>query len=913
MDLSTLLAHQLGGRGSRVALESGARTWSYADLDRVTRDRAAQLRALYPEAVRVVLAGEHTAEALVWALAVMRAGLVYTPLNPGLPPERVREAVRVAGPDLVVCCTPGALREQDIGRPVITADRPADEPSEASGESGEDGEKPASWPVQEVAYSVFTSGSSGLPKLVNVGHRGIEQLCRAQARLFGIEPGVRVLQFSSLAFDASLSELLVTLYAGGTLVVPEWDGGSWVNAVGRYLAEHGCDVVTLPPSVYARLNDEARKAIGTVVFAGEALTEVEFRAAARFSRVLNAYGPTEGTVCFSVAEPNRFTTSVGRPIDGYAARVHDRERNVYAPAGRGELVIVGDGVALGYEGAERADGPFTTVEGSPAYHTGDEVELRDGEVFYLGRLDDQVKRLGHRIALTGLEGRLSRLFGSRVAVLEQDGSLVLAHTATGRPEPELKAWLRELLPKWEVPDVLLEVPEIPVTHTGKVDKDALRDLARRAGAEPQPEAAGPLPGADDRAFVSGLVEEVLGTAIDPGTSFFDAGGDSFGLVQLQVKLSRTYGEERVQKAFDLLNYDFTVEGFTAALGDRPQPAPSPVAPVFREVSAELAELPAALARLRPEAGGDPQAVTVTGAGGFIGGHVLDRLLGTGRPLTVVTTSNPGRLVERHCARFGRRQADFADVRFLGYGDLETAAGDTGGWGAVVHCGYEVNHVLPLERQLKGSVATTAALVRAAAARGAHRFVFVSAASVGQEFLPFTEENLAAVGDPYSQSKFLAEAYVGALDGDACRVDLLRAGLVYGHTPGDAAFLDDDVFANLLRISGKEGVLPRLTGLVPVCHVADVADAALAAAAGRTQERRSVMVQRTYDVEELRAELGDVRPVDPQEWLAAVTGSGSADPRVLAALRLWLNEPGWTGPVRTTCRPIVRELIQTLEI
>ncbi|QMV23036.1 AMP-binding protein [Streptomyces sp. SCUT-3] len=85
MDLSTLLAHQLGGRGSRVALESGARTWSYADLDRVTRDRAAQLRALYPEAVRVVLAGEHTAEALVWALAVMRAGLVYTPLNPDCP------------------------------------------------------------------------------------------------------------------------------------------------------------------------------------------------------------------------------------------------------------------------------------------------------------------------------------------------------------------------------------------------------------------------------------------------------------------------------------------------------------------------------------------------------------------------------------------------------------------------------------------------------------------------------------------------------------------------------------------------------------------------------------------------------------------------------------------------------------
>ncbi|WP_405427873.1 AMP-binding protein [Streptomyces erythrochromogenes] len=904
MDLSTLLAHHLGARGGQPALESGARTWSYADLDRVTRDRAAQLRRLHPQAVRVALAGEHTAEALVWALAVMRAGLVYTPVNPGLPPERMREAMLVARPDLVLCCTPGAMREQDIGRRVVTMDEQAGEPS------AEPGERPASWPVHEVAYSVFTSGSSGLPKLVNVGHRGIEALCRAQAHLFGIEAGHRVIQFSSLAFDASIAELLVTLYAGGTLVVPEWDGGSWVNAVGRYLAEHGCDVITVPPSVYARLGDEARKAIGTVVFAGEALSEVEFRAAARFSRVLNAYGPTEGTVCFSVAEPHRFTTSVGRPIDGYEALVRDRERNAYAPAGRGELVIVGDGVALGYEGLEPTDGPFTTVDGTTAYHTGDEVELRDGEVFYLGRLDDQIKRLGHRIALSDMEGRLSRLLGSRVAVLTQGDSLVLAHSATDRPEPELKTWLRELLPNWEVPDVLLSVPEIPVTHTGKADKDALRALAQHAGGGAPPEAP-------DRAtaqtVVSDLVEETLGTRIAPDTSFFDAGGDSFGLVQLQVKLARLYGEEHVQKAFDLLNYDFTVAGFLAALGDRPQPAESPVPSVYRTVSAELAELPATLGALRREADSDPRAVTVTGAGGFIGGHVLNRLLGTGRPLTVVTTSNPRRLVERLSTRFGRPQADFADVRFLTYGDLEAAAGDAGGWGAVVHCGYEVNHVLPLERQLKGSVAATRSLVRAAAERGAHRFVFVSAASVGQEFLPFTEDTLAAVGDPYSQSKCVAEAYVEALDGDTCRVGLLRVGLVYGHAPGDAAFLDDDVFANLLRISKAQGVLPRLTGLVPVCHVADIADSVLAAATGAAQEQRSVLVQRTYGIDELRAELGDVRLVSPQEWLTTVTEAGTADTRVLAALRLWLNEPGWTEPVRTTCRPIIRELTHTLEI
>ncbi len=902
MDLSALLAQCLGERGDEAALESGAQTWSYADLDRITRERAALLRRSGPESARVALAGEHTAEALIWALAVMRAGLVYTPFNPGLPAERMAGAMRVAAPDLVLCCTPGsaaALREQDTGCRVVTADEltaaaPADP-----------GEAPASWPVQEVAYSIFTSGSSGLPKLVNVGHRGIENLCREQTRLFGIEPGHRVLQFSSLAFDASVAEVLVTLYAGGTLVVPEWDGASWVNAVGSYLRDHGCDVITLPPSVYARLKDEARKTIGTVVFAGEALTEVEFRAAARYSRVLNAYGPTEGTVCFSVDVPTRFTTSVGRPIGDYAARVHDRESERYEAAGRGELVLVGAGVALGYEGVPPQGGPFTTVDGAPAYHTGDEVELRDGEVFYLGRLDDQVKRLGHRIGLTDLEGRLSRLFDARVAALTDDGSLVVAHTLADRPEPELKAWLREVLPPWEVPDILLAVADIPVTDTGKADKDELRELVRRGGQETAADGG-------DEGTVTAIVEQILGTEIAPTVSVFDAGGDSFALVQIQVELAKVYGEERVQAAFDLLNYDFTVESFETALRGQQQ-AVSPVHAVFGAVSAELAQLPAALAALRPASAREERAVTVTGASGFIGGHVLDRLLGTGRPVTVVTTSNPQRLVERHCARFARQPADFEDVRFLGYGDLEGTAGDTDRWGAVVHCGYKVNHVLPLERQLSGSVATTRALVRAAAARGAHRFVFVSAASIGEEFAPFTEEALAAIGDPYSQSKFVAETYARALEGDACRVDLLRVGLVYGHTPEDAAFLEYDVFANLLRISARQGILPRLSGRVPVCHVADVTDTVLAAATADAAQTRSVLVQRTYDIDELRAELGDVRLVDPQEWLTTVTEAGTSDTRVLAALRLWLNEEGWSQSVSTTCRPILRQLTGILEL
>lgn len=926
MDLPALVAHHLGRHGVLAALDSGARTWSYAELDEVTRDRAAQLHRLCPDGGRVVVVGEHTADALIWALAVMRSGLVYTPLNPGLPAERMREAVRVAAPGLVVCCTPPSLAvlgaDGAAGR-VLGADdvarAAAAEPVRDEGDAA-----PAVWPAQEVAYSIFTSGSTGRPKLVNVGHAGIENLCRAQTRLFGVKPGHRVLQFSSLSFDASVAEILVAVYAGAQLVVPASGGGSWLSAVGRHLRDHGCDIITVPPSVYARLDDEARKAIGTVVFAGEALPEAEFRAAAGYSRVLNAYGPTEGTVCFSVAEPSRFTASIGQPIDGYTARVHDPERDAYADSGRGELVLVGAGVALGYEGRP-ADGagPFTMIDGSPAYHTGDEVELRDGELYYLGRLDEQIKRLGHRIGLTELGGWLAQLMDTSVVLVAEGTSLIMAHTAADRPEEDLRAWLRELLPPWEMPDVLLALPELPVTDSGKADKAALRALALRArenGADGLTGAQEPG-GKDDWEVVRAIVERIVGTEIEPTLSIFDAGADSLALVRIQVELSEIHGEDAVQSIFDLLSYDFTIEGFVTGLRGLPGARTAPERQVLDTVSAELVELPAALAALRPaRAGGTkrPLTITVTGAGGFIGGHVLDRLLGGGRRITVVTTSDPRRLVARHCTRFEREPADLADVEFLGYDGLEQiaegrAAGGTARWGAIVHCGYEVNHLLPLERQLSGSVATTGTLVRAAAALDAPRFVFLSAASVGPRFVPLTEDALEAVNDPYSQSKFVAEAYAGALQGERCGVDLLRAGLVYGHTEREGEFLDRDVFAQLLRLSLRHGTAPRLEGLVPVCHVSEVVDALLAAADSDGAGARSVLVHRTYDQDDLLDELGlgTASLVSPEEWLSTVTEADTADVRILAALRQRLGAAaGWTEPARSTDRQIIRELRQT---
>jgi len=927
MELADLVAGRLGRRGTLVALESGSRNWTYPELDQITARRAAQLRRLCPEGGRVVLIGDHTAEALIWALAVMRSGLVHTPLNPVLPQARMHAAIRLAAPSLVLRCLPdsqAALAKLSPAVRVLSAGEVA-----AAAEAAEAVADTGTAPAARIAYSIFTSGSTGVPKLVNVGQAGIENLCRSQARIFGVKLGDRVLQFSSLSFDASIAEILVALYAGARLVVPPRDRGSWLGVVREYLRKNGCDLITLPPSVYSQLDDEARKAIGTVVFAGEALSEVEFRAAARYSRVLNAYGPTEGTVCFSIAELSDFTTSIGRPIEGFTARVYDRDQGSYARSGRGELVLVGQGVALGYEGLSALPSgeasPFTTVDDAPAYHSGDHVELSDGELFYLGRQDEQVKRLGHRIELAELSGRIAGLLDAPVMLLPDGTSLVLAHTAIASPEAELKARLREHLPPWEVPDVLLPLPELPLTDNGKADKAAV--LALLEQARPVSDDGGN--DGNDAEVVQAVVADVLGPGIDPAISIFDAGADSLALVRIQVKLSEIYGEDLVQSIFDRLNYDFSVTSFVAGLRGEAQdegetrdhePAPS----AYATISAELAGLPAALSALRPSPAPAParqagrrQAVTLTGASGFIGGHLLDRLLGEGRRLTVITTSDPAKLVAAHCTRFERDPADLGDVEFLSYEDTEllarSPAGDPGSrWGPVVHCGFEVNHLLPLTRQLNGSITSTRTVVRAAAALEAPRFVFLSAASAGPRFLPLTEPALDALrDDPYSQSKLVAEEYARALTGERCRVDLLRAGLVYGHTSREQAFLRQDVFAQLLALSLRHGALPRFQGYVPVCHVDDVVTALLAAAGSADAAQASVLVQRTYSLPDLLDEL-DLRTdqvADPQDWLSAVTRSQAAEPSLLAALRQWLSATGWSEQVRGTGRPVIAELRQ----
>jgi len=872
-----------------TALREGHELWSFQDVDRITRRRASVILDAAASGRRVVLIGEHRAEAVLWALSVMRSGLVYTPLNSGLSRDAVLLAVDVAEPDLVIVLDPDhaeALRD-DLGSVVISAQ-----------DLLEDGvvyDMDGQHSADEIAYSIFTSGSTGQAKLVDVGHRGIEALCRSQVEQFPVRRGDTVLQFAALAFDASIAEILVALVAGAELVVPTWAADSWFGSVVAHLRLEPVDVVTLPPSVYAALDETAKAEIRTIVFAGEALSEDVWRTAAQHSRVLNAYGPSEGTVCFSIAELKDFSFSIGRAIPGYRALVNvDGELR---SEGRGELVMVGSGVALGYAGGHEENVRFSSIDGEPAYRTGDIVDVTSGEIHYVGRTDGQVKRLGHRLDLVQLESRVAAVLARRSVLVEEDEALVLVLEGSRdvtTDSAKVLDRLRASFSDWELPDAVrvLDGP-IPLTANGKLDRARLSESGRPRGKDAPSDLGIEEPLSGERAMaedaVADIAAEVLGRPLDVETALFDAGGTSMTLVRLQSALATEFGQDTVRSTMARIAYDFSVRRFVnahrgaiAEPGDEIGDALSDLERFLDEVVEARRQAPL----IGASDGGDVVPPTVlTGASGFIGGRVLDRLIAEGRRVIVATNSPIADFLERHGRRFGRPLPDYEDVVIVDAADL---AGSTERWGAVLHCGYDVNHLLPLRSHILGSVSWTKELVRLAQQHGATSFCFASSSSVGDAFTPLSRATLSKIPDGYSRSKAVAERVVEEFRSPAGAGRVLRLGLVYGHSDDERESLELDTFASMLVASWRMNAVPLLAGAIPVVDVDTVVETMLSG-----NETRQQVIDRTYTLAEIFRAFDLQHPVelDPQEWMDQAVARAGLDERVLPAIRALLAEIG----------------------
>ncbi|MGW8062456.1 amino acid adenylation domain-containing protein [Streptomyces ziwulingensis] len=457
-----------------------------------------------------------SADTLVAMLAVLKSGAAYLPLDPAYPDERLRLMVEDAQPACLLTDT--AHAERDLGAPAgaaVVLDDPAVRAELASAASHDltDADRAAPPAPGHPAYVIYTSGSTGTPKGVVVAHRSVLPLLAWTEKEFGADALRHTLAATSFSFDVSVAEVFTPLAAGGTVEIvrnllslldgdpPRWSGG----------------LVCAIPSVLGKLLERTDLDLSarTLALGGEALpAALAERIAATMpdTRLMNVYGPTESTVYATAWRPDGpFDGSappIGRPLGHVRAHVLDAALAEVAPGGTGELYLAGDGLARGYLGrpaltAERFTADPFGPPGTRMYRTGDLVRRRDdGQLDFLGRVDEQIKVNGHRVEPGEVEAVLTRHPGvaEAMAVVRADhvrDARLIAHLVPADPfappaSEELRGWLAALLPAHLVPAELRFTAALPRTPNGKLARETDPEpLAAPAERAPAPQAATP--------------------------------------------------------------------------------------------------------------------------------------------------------------------------------------------------------------------------------------------------------------------------------------------------------------------------------------------------------------------------------------------------------------------------------------
>jgi len=542
-----LFTEQVSMHPGKPAVQYNGNTLSYHELNERSDQLAGYLIecGIKPnEIVGVYM--ERSLELVIGIMAIWKAGAAYVPLDPGYPGDRLKYITEDTKIEYVLSVT-GMSQDLPFSKTIVNIDS-LFECSDYNDYKNFIKPEPGS---EDLAYVIYTSGSTGKPKGVLLTHKGLSNATQEYKRIFEICPDDRIIQLASLGFDASVAEFAMALGNGATICLPDGREQFIGYDLLRTLKEMRITIATVTPTALATLPFDNIPGLRILNAAGEACSTELARKWSQGRKFFNLYGPTEGTIWTTfyqwVNNNDGNAVPIGRPINNVEVYVLDMDQQVVPTGVPGELCIGGAGLARGYLNRPEMTGekfiPHPLDASQKIYKTGDLVRyLPDGNIEFLGRIDNQVKIRGFRIELDEIANTLRKFNNINDAAVivvgdqplaKQLAAYIVVRDKESFKLNQLQSELREKLPNYMIPSVFVIVDSLSLTPHGKLN---LKDLHRIALTRPEskpyvaPRTATERQLAEIWSLVLGI--DVVGIHDD----FFEMGGHSISALHVAGKI-----------------------------------------------------------------------------------------------------------------------------------------------------------------------------------------------------------------------------------------------------------------------------------------------------------------------------------------------------------------------------------------
>lgn len=764
-------------------IEDGIPTLTYSQMWGKATCVANRLKEINSSSEYVIVKLSKSSRYIIAILGCWLAGKAFVPIGKDLPDTRKKYIEDIVDTDLSIteCNFDGFLKSHPVNHiEKITDSTPA--------------------------YIIFSSGTTGKPKGILVGHSGLVNLARSQRKAFRITEHSRNLFFLSINFDASISDIIVTLTSGAALVIESTDSVELSANLMHVIEERRVTHTDIPPSVL-RVTDanDCPQCLETIVIGGEATDKVTVLKWANKVNLVNVYGPTEATVCTSLCRYTEDWTVpvIGKEIQGVTYHIHDDDT---LDADDGELWISGECLAIGYfKNEDLTKEKFPVVNDRRYYRTSDHVRRREnGDLEFIGRYDRQVKFHGQLIELEEIESTLKSLrlvrnaaVVKRVVSEKNSKEIIAAFVEVGdttdaeEATKYIRKALRHHLPKWMIPGHIELIQRLPKVTSGKVDYSALSVMElKNFSMQPEENYL-----SDKEEIVAKIMADILKISrVNPNENFFDLGADSLDTLLL---IARLQNEVKINITLDQLKRHTTPFAICSMSSQGNSMAMS---------SNELAD--DWNFNLVPQFELDQSngnTVFITGATGFLGSHILAELIERedyrNRDIVcLVRCASPNHGVERIRETFSRYNlnalnlgrvkiisGDLVLPEFgLDYKDYENLAIVTS---EVYHCAATVNMMADYETLKPQNVTATKSIVQFCLNGRRKKLNYASTLSVfvstnrneGVALETDRLDNPCIIYGGYGQTKYVSEKFLLNVPSELCSINIIRYGLLCGDT------------------------------------------------------------------------------------------------------------------------------------